>query len=128
MKIPLAGIFLIRLWIIIARKIKPTIYRFSTKNSNKIYEIGKVPILPIPMLPSKTGFFQVFTWQSIFCCLIIMVYYIHFSNFLGEPKNKFSQKLFWWSHWYFAYISISNNKKDFLPKFESLKCNSFGFI
>jgi hypothetical protein len=35
-----------------ARKIKPTIYRFSMENSNKIYEIGKVPILPIPMLAS----------------------------------------------------------------------------
>jgi hypothetical protein len=38
-----------------ARKIKPKIYGFSKKNSNKIYEIGKVPILPIPMLASKTG-------------------------------------------------------------------------
>jgi hypothetical protein len=25
------------------------------KYSNKTYEIGKVPILPIPMLASKTG-------------------------------------------------------------------------
>jgi hypothetical protein len=37
------------------RKIKPTFFRFSMKNSNKIYEIGKVPILPIPMLASETG-------------------------------------------------------------------------
>jgi hypothetical protein len=37
------------------RKIKPTIYRFSIKNSNKIYDIGKVSILPIPMLASKNG-------------------------------------------------------------------------
>jgi hypothetical protein len=37
-----------------SRKIKPTINRFSVKNSNKIYEIGKVPILHIPMLASKT--------------------------------------------------------------------------
>jgi hypothetical protein len=27
-------------------------------------------------------------------CLFIMVYYIHFSNFSGEPKNRFSQKPF----------------------------------
>jgi hypothetical protein len=38
-----------------AGKIKPTIYRFNMKNSIKICEIGKVPILPIPMLASKTG-------------------------------------------------------------------------
>jgi hypothetical protein len=33
------------------RKIKPTFFRFSMKNSNKIYEIGKVLILPIPLKP-----------------------------------------------------------------------------
>jgi hypothetical protein len=27
-------------------------------------------------------------------CFIIIVYYIHFSNFSGEPKNKISQKPF----------------------------------
>jgi hypothetical protein len=32
-----------------ARKIKPTLYRFSMKNLNKIYEIGKVPILPLKL-------------------------------------------------------------------------------
>jgi hypothetical protein len=37
----LTRIFFIRLWIILARKIKPTIFRFSMKNSNKILEIGK---------------------------------------------------------------------------------------
>jgi hypothetical protein len=37
-----------------AGKVKPTIFRFSMKNSNKIYEIGKMPILPIPMLASQT--------------------------------------------------------------------------
>jgi hypothetical protein len=37
----------------IARKIKPTIFRFSKKNSNK--KLEKVPILLIPMLPSKNG-------------------------------------------------------------------------
>jgi hypothetical protein len=26
------------------------------------------------------------------------------------------------------YIHVNNNKTDLLPKFESLKCNSFGFI
>jgi hypothetical protein len=30
----------------------------------------------------------------------------HFRNFSGEPKNKFSQKPFWRSHKYFAYMSI----------------------
>jgi hypothetical protein len=29
-----------------------------------------------------------------------------FRNFSGEPKNNFSQKPFWWSHKYFAYMSI----------------------
>jgi hypothetical protein len=41
----------------IARKIKPTIFRFSMKNSNKNLEIGKRVdfALLIPMLPSKAG-------------------------------------------------------------------------
>jgi hypothetical protein len=29
---------------------------------------------------------------------------------------------------YIICIHINNNKTDFLSKFESLKCNSFGFI
>jgi hypothetical protein len=43
--------------------------------------------------------------RSTTCWLIIIMYYIDFSNF-SEPKNKFSQNPFWWSHKYFAYMSI----------------------
>jgi hypothetical protein len=41
-----------------------------------------------------------FRWLII----IIIVYYIDYSNW--RTKNKFSQKPFWWSHKYFAYMSI----------------------
>jgi hypothetical protein len=46
------------------------------------------------------------TSRNSFRWLIIIVYYIDFSNFSGEPKHNFSQKPFWWSHKFFAYMQI----------------------
>jgi hypothetical protein len=45
------------------------------------------------------GFVQIFVNLELknefsFHCLILMVEELHFSNFSGEPKNKFSQKPF----------------------------------
>jgi hypothetical protein len=53
-----------------ARKIKPTIDRFRMKNSIKIYEIGKVPILIEKVDKISTGkavLTVLVTFPSLFC-------------------------------------------------------------
>jgi hypothetical protein len=56
-------------------------------------------------------------------------YYSVATTFLqisAELKYKFSQKPFWWSHKYFAYMSIII-KHTYCQNLR-VECNSFGFI
>jgi hypothetical protein len=74
-KIPLTGIFLIRLWKI-GRKIKPTIFRSSMKNSNKNLEIGESAnfVHSNPLKLVKIRWVEIFFDENVWFELLSMLF------------------------------------------------------